>query len=1117
MASDASTVSPLGHSEFAASLSACGCTQCQAAAVLVAPGAGSPLQPVSAFATGNNSIDALLAGDSFRWNYNAAVGTGVTLTYSFMSSLPSYYGAAREANGFAATNAAQRTAIQSALALYAEVANITFNFAANGSGMLQFGQTLMSPGVAAYAYYAYNPSYDQRGGDVWLGSNVSANANPTVGSYGFLTVVHEIGHALGLKHPGNYNAGGGGTTGPYLPSATDNVKYTVMSYYGGSGGANNPQTLMLYDIMAIQYLYGVNTSTRSGNSTYSWSLNQNFVQTIWDGGGTDTIDASNQTRRSIINLNAGTFSSIGANGASNATDNLAIAYNVVIENAFGGAGNDLITGNAANNVLEGNAGADVLTGGNGDDTLNGGTGNDSLSGGAGTDTAVFSGSQGTYTITQNGLITTVVGPDGTDVLEGVEFLQFTGSGTVAAPQSLPTPDGDIDGDGRSDLLLHNGQSGQILVWSMNGANAIQGRSVTFNNTVVNVASPWRIEGVADFDGDGRTDAIWRNGNTGQLSMWLLNGATIASQSGLTNNGAVLSLPSNWRVEATADFDGDGKGDILSRNTANGQLAFWAMNGTTLGGGTGMVTSNGMTTSLPMGFQVEVAADFTGDGKADLLVRNSGNGAIYLWAMDGSTLVSGANTGAITIGGTAQFLPTASFRVEGAADYTGDGKADLILHNTVSGNVYLWEMDGRTVVSGSNTGMVQRSQTINSTIGGGLATKIAADSTGDGNGDILLHQQATGNLYLWQMNGATRTSGAQLQAGGSNVALPAGARVEAMADFDGDGKSDILWRNTVNGRMSVWQLDGSTVVAGAVTGPVTNGGSSLDLPSAWQVLGAADLTGDGKADILARNTNNGTLFLWQMDGRSVVSGANTGTVMSGALPGTLASASWNIEGVADFSGDGNADILIRNRGTGALFVWAMNGRNTVAGGNTGAVLQNGAALSLPLAWQIESTADFSGDGKADMLFRNQNNGQLAMWVMNGVSAVGSMVQLNGTTATVPLSWTMAGSADLDGDDKADIVWRNPANGQTSTWKMDGATVTSFASISYNESNAIMSAQNSVAGTNDYDGDGHADILWRDSASGQLSLWTMNGLNAVSDDIVQMNSQAATFSSSWRALA
>lgn len=388
---------------------------------------------------------------------------------------------------------------------------------------------------------------------------------------------------------------------------------------------------------------------------------------------------------------------------------------------------------------------------------------------------------------------------------------------------------------------------------------------------------------------------------------------------------------------------------------------------------------------------------------------------------------------------------------------------------------------------------------------------------EGKGDILIHQQATGNLYLWQMDGATRISGAQLQAGGSNVALPASARVEAMADFDGDGKSDILWRNTTTGRVSVWQLDGSTVVAGAVTGPVTNSGANLDLSSAWQVLGAADMTGDGKADILARNTSNGTLFLWQMDGRSVVSGANTGTVMSGGLPGTLASASWNIEGLADFSGDGKADVLIRNRSTGALFVWAMNGRNTVAGASTGAVMQNGAALSLPLAWQIEATADFSGDGKADMLFRNQNTGQLAMWTMNGTSAAGSMVQLNGATAVVPLSWSIAGSADLDGDDKADIIWRNPANGQTSTWLMNGAAVTSSAPVSYTEPNAIMNAQNTVAGTNDYDGDGQADILWRDGASGQLSLWTMNGLNAVSDDIVQMNSQAATFSSSWRALA
>ena len=130
----------------------------------------------------------------------------------------------------------------------------------------------------------------------------------------------------------------------------------------------------------IQYLYGTNTNTRSGNSTYSWGTNANFIETIWDGGGIDTINAANQTRDAVIDLNAGSFSSIGAYDSSNAENNLAIAYGVTIENAIGGSGNDGIIGNSSNNSLLGDTGNDTLTGAGGNDTLVGGSGSDTLNG-----------------------------------------------------------------------------------------------------------------------------------------------------------------------------------------------------------------------------------------------------------------------------------------------------------------------------------------------------------------------------------------------------------------------------------------------------------------------------------------------------------------------------------------------------------------------------------------------------------------------------------------------------------------------------------------------------------------------------------------------------------------
>jgi hypothetical protein len=126
-----------------------------------------------------------------------------------------------------------------------------------------------------------------------------------------------------------------------------------------------PSTLMPFDIEALQYLYGAKNTTRTGNDTYHWDTNANILQTIWDAGGVDTIDASNQAQ-SIINLNAGEYSSIGlrdaAPGFYSGRDNLAIAKGVVIENAKGGSGNDILIGNEADNRLEGGLGNDTYAG-----------------------------------------------------------------------------------------------------------------------------------------------------------------------------------------------------------------------------------------------------------------------------------------------------------------------------------------------------------------------------------------------------------------------------------------------------------------------------------------------------------------------------------------------------------------------------------------------------------------------------------------------------------------------------------------------------------------------------------------------------------------------------------
>ncbi|MBG1233029.1 M10 family metallopeptidase [Aestuariivirga litoralis] len=332
--------------------------------------------------------------------------TGSTITYSVPTSVSSMTGS-YEKTSFTALSAQQTSAFQLAISLWSDVIAKPVVNAGTGRANITVGNFNDSTG-SDYAH-TYFPTW----GSVWFntffnGVNYGKTndlVHPTVGLHGFATYIHELGHGFGLDHAGNYNAGNGT---PAPGSYQDSTVYSIMSYFGpsmgdgtdsrthvkysqevawGSWGGYDAQTPMLNDVMTMQNMYGVSTTTRTGNTTYGYHSNvtggaasiYNFdtnthpVMCIFDSSGIDTLDLSGDAHNDQINLNSGAFSNV-----MGLTNNLSIAYSCTIENATGGSGNDTITGNAEANKLLGGAGNDIISGGAGADNMDGGSGINTL-------------------------------------------------------------------------------------------------------------------------------------------------------------------------------------------------------------------------------------------------------------------------------------------------------------------------------------------------------------------------------------------------------------------------------------------------------------------------------------------------------------------------------------------------------------------------------------------------------------------------------------------------------------------------------------------------------------------------------------------------------------------
>ena len=472
-------------------------------------------------------IDALLPNEANGLYFKSLLGSTPTLYFTFPSTLPAYDTSKEDALGFAAFSSTQIAQVEKALTYIASLVNVNFQKSNNASALntLAFANNQQKDSAG----YAIAPGDAMGDSDLFFDINVT-NAKFADGTYGALTLIHEIGHALGLKHPFSaQQAGGGLADPPYLPTADDQTAWTVMSYNDTS--AQYQLQYSPFDISALQYIYGPNPNGRAGNDTYTVSeSSSNF---IWDGAGLDTLDLSGARQGGSFYLTPGYWGFLGNARASSITaaGQVTLNFGTQIENLVGSNFADKLYGNELANVISG------------------GAGNDTIDGGSGTDTVKLTDSLAHYKVirTTGGYqLVDTWGANGTDTLTQIESLQFSDKNINLTVQDKAASMGTLqthqlaelyvaffnrvpDADGMSYWLdqVKAGQSFNQIAESFYNAGVAYSQLTGFSSTMSN----------ADF-----INVIYKNvlgrkegADAGGLSFW-----EASLQSGKASRGSLVS-------------------------------------------------------------------------------------------------------------------------------------------------------------------------------------------------------------------------------------------------------------------------------------------------------------------------------------------------------------------------------------------------------------------------------------------------------------------------------------------------------------------------------------------------------------------------------------------------